>query len=326
MTETPGGEHGVAIAGDPAADCVKAAPARRRPALSPSRAGDFKQCPLLYRFRAIDRLPEVPTRAQVRGTLVHAVLERLFDLPAAERSPAAARALLEPAWDRLCLENPELLPALFTGPDDPELTEWLTSAGELLDAYFGLEDPRGLEPAARELLVETELDSGLLLRGYIDRVDIAPTGEIRVVDYKGLALDTPLPTPTGWTTMGDVAVGDSLIGADGWPCRVIGKSEVHHRPCYELRLTDGSRVVADNVHLWSVYIPSKPGDRVPATSRQHRGTPPAHGGRTHRRGEVVARSPSSSPRHPWSSSRSILPDPALAPRRLVGDGATRGWH
>ncbi|HEX4252767.1 MAG TPA: PD-(D/E)XK nuclease family protein, partial [Pseudonocardia sp.] len=49
---------------------------RRRPALSPSRAGDFKQCPLLYRFRAVDRLPEVPTRAQVRGTVVHAVLER----------------------------------------------------------------------------------------------------------------------------------------------------------------------------------------------------------------------------------------------------------
>jgi len=72
---------------DPAAELV---PQPRRPALSPSRASDFKHCPLLYRFRAIDRLPERKSRAAVRGTLVHAVLERLYDLPARERTPAAA--------------------------------------------------------------------------------------------------------------------------------------------------------------------------------------------------------------------------------------------
>ena len=54
--------------------------------LSPSRASDFMQCPLLYRFRVIDRLPEKPSEAATRGTLVHAVLERLFDAPAAERT------------------------------------------------------------------------------------------------------------------------------------------------------------------------------------------------------------------------------------------------
>ena len=60
--------------------------AARAGSLSPSRAADFKTCPLLYRFRTIDRLPEQPTADQARGTLVHAVLERLFDLPAAERT------------------------------------------------------------------------------------------------------------------------------------------------------------------------------------------------------------------------------------------------
>ncbi len=60
------------------------------PALSPSRASDFKQCPLLYRFRAVDKLAAPPSAAAARGTLVHAVLERLFDLPADERTPAAA--------------------------------------------------------------------------------------------------------------------------------------------------------------------------------------------------------------------------------------------
>jgi putative RecB family exonuclease len=166
-------------------------PLRRRPALSPSRAADFKQCPLLYRFRAIDRLPETPSRPQIRGTLVHAVLERLFELPAAERVPEAAAALVGPVWAELVAEAPELLPALFTGPDDPELAEWLASTGPLIDTYFALEDPRRLEPEARELRVETELGSGLLLRGIVDRLDVARTGQIRVVDYK----TGPAPRP-----------------------------------------------------------------------------------------------------------------------------------
>ncbi|WP_028927077.1 RecB family exonuclease [Pseudonocardia acaciae] len=156
---------------------------RRRPALSPSRAGDFKQCPLLYRFRAVDRLPERPTRAQVRGTVVHAVLERLYKLPSPERIPANARDLVAPVWADLSAAE-EGLSELFTGDDDPELTDWLESAGALLDTYFTLEDPRRLEPEACEQLIEAELESGLLLRGYIDRLDVAPGGQVRVVDYK----------------------------------------------------------------------------------------------------------------------------------------------
>src|SRR5512142_2844782 len=65
-----------------------------RASLSPSRAADFKTCPLLYRFRCIDRLPERQTADQARGTLVHAVLERLFDLPPAERVRDTAIAML----------------------------------------------------------------------------------------------------------------------------------------------------------------------------------------------------------------------------------------
>ncbi|WP_344885515.1 RecB family exonuclease [Allokutzneria multivorans] len=156
----------------------------RRPALSPSRASDFKQCPLLYRFRAVDRLPEKATRAQVRGTVVHSVLERLFGMPAQQRVPDTAKGLVEPSWADLLTERPELLAEMFESSEDPELAEWLESAKSLVDGYFLLEDPRRLEPDACEQLVETELPSGVLLRGYVDRVDVAPTGEIRVVDYK----------------------------------------------------------------------------------------------------------------------------------------------
>ena len=150
-------------------------------ALSPSRASDFMTCPLLYRFRVIDRLPEPPTEATARGTLVHAVLERLFDRPAPERTPDAAREMLVPEWDRLSADDPELA-ALF--PSDAERRVWLSEATAALDGYFALEDPRRLEPAEREHYVETTLDSGLKLRGYIDRLDISPAGDIRIVDYK----------------------------------------------------------------------------------------------------------------------------------------------
>src|SRR6478672_2200788 len=158
-------------------DIVAAVPEVRPPSLS----SDFMTCPLLYRFRVIDRLPERPSPAATRGTMVHAVLERLFDLPAVERVPARAHEMIAPEWERLLEAEPELA-ALFD--DDAGRDEWLTSAAELLDSYFALEDPTVLEPAERELFVECDLDSGLRLRGYVDRLDEAPGGALRVVDYK----------------------------------------------------------------------------------------------------------------------------------------------
>ena len=114
-------------------------------ALSPSRAADFMQCPLLYRFRVVDRLPEAPSPAAVRGTVVHAVLERLFDLPARERTLGSARSLLQPQWERVRAEDPELS-ALFDG-DAEAVASWLDGAEELLARWFELEDPTCLEPA-----------------------------------------------------------------------------------------------------------------------------------------------------------------------------------
>jgi len=161
--------------------------------LSPSRAADFKTCPLLYRFRSIDRLPERTTVDQARGTLVHAVLERLFDLPADQRTPAAAAALVAPQWQRLLDTDPTLADVVTTGPAEPasdepaprpELDEFLAAARHLLDGYFTVEDPRRLEPAERESLVNAVVDGELLIRGYIDRLDVSPGGDLRVVDYK----------------------------------------------------------------------------------------------------------------------------------------------
>ncbi|WCN84413.1 RecB family exonuclease [Micromonospora sp. LH3U1] len=159
------------------------APPTVRASLSPSRAADFKTCPLLYRFRSIDRLPQRTTVEQARGTLVHAVLERLFDLPAPARTPAAAGDLVAPQWDRLVTEQPDLA-ELFDGAEPAGPAEFLRSAAGLLEGYFAVEDPTRLEPAERESLISAVVDDELLIRGYLDRLDVAPDGALRVVDYK----------------------------------------------------------------------------------------------------------------------------------------------
>ncbi|WP_067856296.1 RecB family exonuclease [Nocardia shimofusensis] len=152
----------------------------RRPALSPSRATDFKQCPLKYRLRAIDAIPEPPTRQAVRGTVVHAVLEDLYGLPQPERGRARADELVEPAWARVLAEQPEIAELHADEGTGPFLAE----VRALLDNYYRLEDPTRFSPESREARVEVELADGVPARGFVDRIDVAPTGELRVVDYK----------------------------------------------------------------------------------------------------------------------------------------------
>ena len=81
---------------------------------------------------------------------------------------------------------------------------------------------------------------------------------------KALALDTPLPTPDGWTTMGAVRVGDYLVDADGKPTQVLAATGVlHGRPCYEVEFSDGSVIIADENHQWQTWT------RPDALARPH---------------------------------------------------------
>jgi putative RecB family exonuclease len=163
-----------------------------RPALSPSRASDFKQCPLKYRYRAIDRIPEAPSRVAVRGTVVHAALEALFGLPAAERLPSRAAELIAPAWERVRSERPDVVDVL----GEAGLEQFLTEARALVEGYYRLEDPTRFDPESCEAKVEVELDDGVLLRGFVDRIDRAATGALRVVDYKTGRAPGPLREQT----------------------------------------------------------------------------------------------------------------------------------
>jgi replicative DNA helicase len=85
---------------------------------------------------------------------------------------------------------------------------------------------------------------------------------------KALALDTPLPTPVGWTTMGEVRVGDRLYDAQGRPTTVVAATEVMTgRPCYEITFSDGSTIVADAQHQWLTSLLGIPGAEVRTTEQ-----------------------------------------------------------
>jgi putative RecB family exonuclease len=146
--------------------------------LSPSRLASFTSCGLQFRFTAIDRLPEPPTIAATRGTLVHAALEHLFTLPAEQRVPAAADTCLDAAVDQL-RSDPDWT---GLGLDAEGEARMRAEAAELVAGDFQLEDPRTVHPVGIELKLEVEV-GGVRLQGIIDRLDLVD-GELVVTDYK----------------------------------------------------------------------------------------------------------------------------------------------
>lgn len=146
--------------------------------LSPSRISEFTNCPQKYKYRAIDLLPEPPSIDAERGKLVHAVLEDLFEFPMNERSLETALSILPNKWNEQIEKQPELSALVL------DTSEWISRASSLIATYFKLENPASFESTHRELHLERNLSSDLYLHGYVDRLDIAPTGEVRIVDYK----------------------------------------------------------------------------------------------------------------------------------------------
>jgi putative RecB family exonuclease len=147
--------------------------------LSPSSATDFKSCPQLFKYRAIDRLAEPVSAASARGSLVHGVLERLFAEAPPLRTPERAEEILFGLWQQI-RQDPEFRPE---GLDASQEEYWLEASRKLLDNYFKLEDPRAMRASRLEWWVEYELPD-VHLRGIIDRVEERPDGSWALTDYK----------------------------------------------------------------------------------------------------------------------------------------------
>lgn len=161
--------------------------------LSPSRIADFNGCPLKFRYRNIDRFAERPGIEAFRGTVVHKVLEDLFDLPRPDRTLEYAVADLQRAFDHEFAENPDARFAIdseLQWPDDgrpasaESIASFMAALPQYIERYFVVEHPDTFDATHREKYVRGQLDDDLWLHGFVDRIDVAPTGDVRIVDYK----------------------------------------------------------------------------------------------------------------------------------------------
>jgi len=202
--------------------------------VSYSRLNTYEQCPARFDYQYVSRrVQDVQGDAAAYGDRVHKTLEvygrKQAGTPLRERSS-------------------------ITALNGVEAEQTLKTYGPAVDRIMARKGDKYFE---HEMAVNLELQPvkwdapDVWIRSIAD-VLIVDGHNAYCLDYKGLPLDTWLPTPTGWTTMGEVAVGDTLFAENGEQCTVIGKSEVKGLPCYRITFDDTSSVTCDEEHLWKL--------------------------------------------------------------------------
>ena len=126
----------------------------------------------------MEQLPEKISLDAERGTLVHSILETIHSLDRADRNIEKMKAIAPNLWREQIEGNDELQKLV------PDEKEWLDRVFALLENYLQLEDPTTFDATHLEIHLESQVNENYLLHGYVDRLDIAPTGEVRIVDYK----------------------------------------------------------------------------------------------------------------------------------------------
>ena len=112
-----------------------------------------------------------------------------------------------------------------------------------------LDIERGVFP--EYLIYRNSADGKFKLAGQIDLL-IKDGNDIYIIDYKGLPLNTVIPTKTGWTTIKDIKEGDEIFDRDGNITKVLHKSDIHYNPCYKITFDNGESIVADHEHRWLI--------------------------------------------------------------------------
>ena len=151
--------------------------------ITASKVSSFKECGLAFRLSVIDKIPQPVTIWTLRGTLAHAVLDRLyFRINPAERTRVVAADLVDELWDEVIVSG--TLKDLLGTRCTPELSMQLyRDTKTLVLKDFEAEDPTNVQAIATELRLEATL-GGVTMRGVIDRLDRNEDGTLTVTDYK----------------------------------------------------------------------------------------------------------------------------------------------
>ena len=234
------------------------------PHLSYSTVSGYRDCGMRTKLQKVLKIEQRPGLAACGGNAVHTATE-LYD-QGEGTDPAELFAL---GWAAAVEKNKEWSPSFEVGDytvtgrataaygGKQNFQWWMDNGPGMVQNWIDWreknqwdiwETPEG-SPAV-ELELNIVLPNDIPVKMFLDRVMVTPAGQITVVDIKGLATDTPLATPTGWTTMGAVQVGDEVFGKDGRPCRVTAKSEVKFIDCYRVHFDDKTSIVCDGEHLW----------------------------------------------------------------------------
>jgi hypothetical protein len=153
----------------------------------------------------------------------------------------------------------------WTAKDHKDCHAWVYKAIEFNDGMF---DPRNRHILCPEQHFDIEikkpwsaysydtpegkLEGNLAIKGTIDLITLVNDNTIEIVDWKGLPINTQIPTIDGWKTMGDLTIGDIVFDQQGEQCSVVGKSKVSFKPCYKITFNDTTSVICDNEHLWKL--------------------------------------------------------------------------
>lgn len=246
--------------------------------LRSSSIGTLKWCEHKYFIEYNLGHKDATNKKAWMGTVVHRVMQVLGDKKIAlnEGKRKVRNDDIQDLWLKECDDIDAVTKLCFdyymkndpVDADEKDLKTCIKWVNKALEFNGGYCDPRNQNVHATEVFFDIEIDKpwarydykvgdlalagNLSIKGTVDLVLREGDAYFQVLDYKGLPVNTPIPTPHGWSTMGDLKVGDVVFDQYGQQTKVTAKSTQKFKECYEIIFDDTSKAVCDDEHYWKL--------------------------------------------------------------------------